>query len=158
MRSGIERNVVVTLWDWGTETDGRTDSAASDVRDATVNANGRVYGVVQPSDILAVLDPVEHQATNIKIRSTAPRICRSLLSIGFCSHEKIKKLKAGRKIFRNGGTFISKAERTSAGKINAAALQFYGCFGRQKQGSRRLAKRRAAASAVGLKSGSGGCI
>ena len=69
---GIERNVVVTLWDWGTETDGRTDSAASDVRDATVNANGLVYGVVQPSDILAVLDPVEHQATNIKIPSTAP--------------------------------------------------------------------------------------
>ena len=32
---GIERNVVVTLWDWGTQTDGRTDSAASDVRDAT---------------------------------------------------------------------------------------------------------------------------
>ena len=55
--TGIERNVVVTLWDWGTQFDGRTDSVASDVRDATVNANGLVYGVVQPSDILAVLDP-----------------------------------------------------------------------------------------------------
>ena len=71
---GIERNVVVTLWDWGTQTDGRTDSAASDVRDATVNADGRVYGVVQPSDILAVLDPVEHRATTIDIPSSGPTI------------------------------------------------------------------------------------
>lgn len=72
--TGIERNIVVTLWDWGTETDGRTDSTPSDVRDATVNANGLVYGVVQPSDILAVLDPVEHRATNITIPSDAPPI------------------------------------------------------------------------------------
>ena len=71
---GIERNVVVTLWDWGTETDGRTDSTPSDVRDATVNSNGLVYGVVQPSDILAVLDPVEHRANNIIIPSNAPPI------------------------------------------------------------------------------------
>ncbi len=72
--TGIERSIVVTLWDWGTETDGRTDSTPSDVRDATVNANGLVYGVVQPSDILAVLDPVEHRATNITIPSDAPPI------------------------------------------------------------------------------------
>ncbi len=74
-RPGLnERRVVVTLWDWGTEQDGRTDSAGSDVRDATVNANGLVYGVVQPSDILAVLDPVEHRAFNIPIPTDAPRI------------------------------------------------------------------------------------
>ena len=72
--SGIERNVVVTLWDWGTQTDGRTDSAASDVRDATVNADGLIYGVVQPSDILAVLDPVENQASTIDIPSNGPTI------------------------------------------------------------------------------------
>ena len=72
--AGVERNVVVTLWDWGTERDGRTDSTPSDVRDATVNASGLVYGVVQPSDILAVLDPVEHRATTIHIPSTAPKI------------------------------------------------------------------------------------
>ena len=72
--TGIERNVVVTLWDWGTDSDGRTDSAASDVRDATVNANGLVYGVVQPSDILVVLDPVQHRATTIPIPSGAPEM------------------------------------------------------------------------------------
>ena len=72
--TGAERNVVVTLWDWGTEHDGRTDSTPSDVRDGTVNANGLVYGVVQPSDILAVIDPVEHRAFNIPIPSNAPPI------------------------------------------------------------------------------------
>lgn len=87
--NGIERNVVVTLWDWGTETDGRTDSAASDVRDATVNANGRVYGVVQPSDILAVLDPVEHRATNIKIPSTAPPMLTNTPTSPYYGNEPI---------------------------------------------------------------------
>ena len=72
--TGAERNVVVTLWDWGTEHDGRTDATPSDVRDATVNADGLVYGVVQPSDILAVIDPVEHRAATIPIPSGAPRI------------------------------------------------------------------------------------
>jgi len=72
--SGIEQSVVVTLWDWGTEHDGRTDSAPGDVRDATSNANGLVYGVVQPSDILTVLDPVDHRATMIEIPSNAPPI------------------------------------------------------------------------------------
>ena len=72
--AGAERNIVVTLWDWGTELDGRTDSTPADVRDGTVNANGLVYGVVQPSDILAVVDPVEHRASTIPIPSGAPRI------------------------------------------------------------------------------------
>ena len=72
--TGAERSVVVTLWDWGTEHDGRTDSTPADVRDGTVNANGLVYGVVQPSDILAVIDPVEHRASTIPIPSNAPPI------------------------------------------------------------------------------------
>ncbi len=87
--TGIERNVVVTLWDWGTETDGRTDNAASDVRDATVNANGLVYGVVQPSDILAVLDPVAHRATNITIPSDAPAILTNTRTSPYYGDEPI---------------------------------------------------------------------
>ena len=72
--TGVERNIVVTLWDWGTEHDGRTDSTSSDIRDATVNADGRVYGVVQPRGMLTVLDPVEHRASTIQIPSSAPKI------------------------------------------------------------------------------------
>ena len=37
---GVEQNVVLTLWDWGTELDARSDMVASDFRDPTVNAKG----------------------------------------------------------------------------------------------------------------------
>ena len=69
--AGIERNVVVTLWDWGSPIDGRSDNAASDTRDATVNANGPVYGVAEMTDSLTILDPVEHRATVVKAPSGA---------------------------------------------------------------------------------------
>ena len=69
--AGIERNVVVTLWDWGSPIDGRSDNAASDIRDATVNANGPVYGVAEMTDSLTILDPVEHRATVVKVPSGA---------------------------------------------------------------------------------------
>jgi len=69
---GLERNLVITLWDWGTEVDGRTDSASSDLRDPTVNANGPVYAAVASGDVLAALDPVEHRAFEVEIPSTAP--------------------------------------------------------------------------------------
>jgi len=70
--AGVERNVVVSVWDWGTKFDGRTDAVASDLRDANVNANGHVYMTSRSSDILAVLDPVEHRAWNLEVPSTAP--------------------------------------------------------------------------------------
>ena len=69
--AGIERNVVVTLWDWGSPIDGRSDNAASGTRDATVNANGPVYGVAEMTDSLTILDPVEHRATVVKVPSGA---------------------------------------------------------------------------------------
>ena len=69
--SGIERSIVLTLWDAMTELEGRTDNVASDVRDATVNAHGPVYSVGQHTDTIAVLDPVEHRATTIHIPSNA---------------------------------------------------------------------------------------
>ncbi len=87
--AGAERNVVVTLWDWGTELDGRTDSTPADVRDGTVNANGLVYGVVQPSDILAVVDPVEHRASTIPIPSGAPRILTDTPELPYYGDEPI---------------------------------------------------------------------
>ncbi len=37
--TGVERNLVVTLWDWGTPVDGRSDQAASDLRNPGVNSN-----------------------------------------------------------------------------------------------------------------------
>jgi hypothetical protein len=69
--SGVERNVVITEWDWGTARDGRSDNAASDTRDARVNGNGKVYGASEMTDNLTVLDPVANSMTNIRVPSEA---------------------------------------------------------------------------------------
>ncbi|MGE3508838.1 MAG: carboxypeptidase-like regulatory domain-containing protein [Vicinamibacterales bacterium] len=71
---GVERNLVVTLWDWGTPLDGRADNVATDKRDPTVNANGPVYGVSQATDGLMILDPNENKASLLKVPSNAPPI------------------------------------------------------------------------------------
>ncbi len=71
--TGVERNVVITWWDWGTPTDGRTDASPTDIHRPTVNANGPIYGVSQPTDLLLVVDPLEHRATSIKVPSKAPK-------------------------------------------------------------------------------------
>ena len=68
---GVERNLVITLWDWGSEIDGRTDMAAGDIRDGTVNANGPVYGVAEMTDLLTIVDPVTHTASVVKVPSRA---------------------------------------------------------------------------------------
>ena len=75
---GPERNLVITLWDWGSEIDGRTDMAAADIRDGTVNANGLVLGVAEMTDSLTILDPETHTASVVKVPSTA-----SILEQGF---------------------------------------------------------------------------
>ena len=70
--SGVERNVVVTLWDWGSEIDGRSDNVAGDTRNPTANANGPIYGVAEMTDSLTMLDPVTHKVRNIKVQTPAP--------------------------------------------------------------------------------------
>ena len=64
---GVERNVVVSMWEWGTTIDYIHDEIATDKRDPTVNGNGPIYGVNISNDELAILDPVTHQATNLKV-------------------------------------------------------------------------------------------
>ena len=64
---GVERNLVLTLWDWGTEVDYVHDEVASDKRDPTVNANGPIYGVAISNDLLTITDPVAHTSTELKI-------------------------------------------------------------------------------------------
>ena len=65
--SGVERNVVISMWEWGTEVDYIHDEIATDKRNPRVNANGPIYGVNISNDELAILDPVTHLATNLKI-------------------------------------------------------------------------------------------
>jgi hypothetical protein len=55
---GVERNVVVTLWDWGDAKTYLHDEIASDKRNPTVNANGKIYSATEDStDNLPILDP-----------------------------------------------------------------------------------------------------
>ncbi|PYQ93849.1 MAG: hypothetical protein DMF96_28215 [Acidobacteria bacterium] len=87
--AGLERNLVITMWDWAFPTSRRTDVAATDERTPTMNANGRVYGSIQSSDIIAVLDPNENAATEIKLPSNAPQIDTDTPASPYWGTEKI---------------------------------------------------------------------
>jgi hypothetical protein len=67
--AGVERNLVVTEWDWGTPKDGRSDNAASDTRNPGVNANGLVIGASEMTDTLSVLDPVANRTSVVPVPS-----------------------------------------------------------------------------------------
>jgi hypothetical protein len=70
--AGVERNLVISMWDWALPTSRRSDAAATDERSPTVNANGLIYGAIQTSDILAVLNPQENSTLEIKVPSNGP--------------------------------------------------------------------------------------
>jgi hypothetical protein len=64
---GIERNVMLTLWEWSRPTAYMHDLIATDRRKPTVNANGKLYGAPENStDLWPVLDPQRHTATEVK--------------------------------------------------------------------------------------------
>ena len=64
---GIERNLVLTLWDWSTPTAYMHDLISTDRRKPTVNANGKLYGAPEEStDYFPVLDPNTHTASDVK--------------------------------------------------------------------------------------------
>src|SRR6266851_1089134 len=63
---GIERNVVVTLWDWSQPTAYLHDAVSTDRRNPRVNANGKLYGSPEDStDYVPVLDPKRNSADEV---------------------------------------------------------------------------------------------
>jgi len=65
---GIERNIVVTSWEWGDPKKYLHDLIASDRRNPTVNANGPVYGSPEyATDLMPILDPRTHKVTTFKM-------------------------------------------------------------------------------------------
>ncbi|HYX81995.1 MAG TPA: carboxypeptidase-like regulatory domain-containing protein, partial [Gemmatimonadales bacterium] len=63
---GIERNIVVTLWDWGRPTGYLHDLVSTDRRNPRLNANGKVYGSPEDStDFVPILDPVTSTASEV---------------------------------------------------------------------------------------------
>jgi hypothetical protein len=63
---GIERNVVITQWDWSSPTAYLHDAISTDRRNPRVNANGRIYGSPEDSsDFVPILDPRTHTASQV---------------------------------------------------------------------------------------------
>jgi len=71
---GVERNVVVTEWDYGDPKKYTHDGIATDKRKPTVNANGPIYvAPEESSDDLYVIDPVRHTATALPVPVRDPK-------------------------------------------------------------------------------------
>jgi len=64
---GVERNVVLTLWDWGVDTSFMHDEISTDKNDPTVNAYGPIYAVSSGHGKLSVLDPIENDSYELTI-------------------------------------------------------------------------------------------
>jgi hypothetical protein len=65
---GVERNVVVTQWDWADPKAYLHDEVSTDKRNPTVNANGPIYGALEASaDFVPVLDPIRHTSTRVPV-------------------------------------------------------------------------------------------
>ena len=65
--SGLERNVVITVWDWATPQGSRSDSQGTYAWNPTLNAGGRVYGVHQEDTMLSWLDPATHEVGRVEL-------------------------------------------------------------------------------------------
>ena len=71
---GIERNVVITTWEWGHEKTYLHEAISTDRRNPRLNANGKVYGSPEDStDMIPVLDPVTNTARASQIIRSAIR-------------------------------------------------------------------------------------
>jgi hypothetical protein len=71
--TGVERNVVVTSWEWGTEKTFLHDLISSERRNPTVNAHGPLYGSSEySSDNIPILDPKTHTVTFFKMTVADP--------------------------------------------------------------------------------------
>jgi hypothetical protein len=70
---GVERNVVITQWDWADAKAYLHDEVSTDRRNPTVNANGPIYGALELSaDYLPVLDPMRHTTEQVKLTVRDP--------------------------------------------------------------------------------------
>ena len=64
----IERNIVITQWDWADPKAYLHDEISTDKRNPTVNANGLIYGSAEESrDYIPVLDPAHNTASRLEV-------------------------------------------------------------------------------------------
>jgi len=70
---GLERNVVITEWDWADPKAYLHDEVSTDRRNPTVNANGPIYGALELSaDYLPVLDPAHNTTSKVELTVRDP--------------------------------------------------------------------------------------
>jgi len=70
---GVERNVVVTSWEWGNEKTFTHDLISSDRRYPTVNAYGPLFGSAEySSDDIPILDPKTHKVSSFRMTVLDP--------------------------------------------------------------------------------------
>ncbi len=76
---GVERNLVITMWGWGSDHTYLHDGISTDRRNPTVNANGPIWGSPEYStDLLPVLDPGTNTATQFQPPAGAAGMPESL--------------------------------------------------------------------------------
>jgi len=64
---GVERNVVISMWEWSTPKAYLHDEISTDKRNPRVNANGLIYGSPEESsDMVPVLNPITNETWFIK--------------------------------------------------------------------------------------------
>jgi len=70
---GVERNLVVTQWDFAEPHHYMHDVISTDRRNPTVNAYGKLYGSAEAStDLVPILDPASHTATAVAMPLADP--------------------------------------------------------------------------------------
>ena len=70
---GVERNVVISQWDWADPTAYMHDLISADKRTPTVNANGPLYGATEASkDYMPVLDPNTNMSSMVTLEVRDP--------------------------------------------------------------------------------------
>ena len=75
---GLERNVVITQWDWADPKAYLHDEVSTDRRNPTANAGGLIYGSLELSaDYLPVLDPVRHTTSQVPLTVRDPNTPRT---------------------------------------------------------------------------------
>ena len=88
---GVERNIVVTTWEWHDPKKYLHDLVSSDRRNPTVNAYGPLYGSAEYStDIIPVLDPVKNSTSNLTAPMRDANVSEAL-GPGHAASDKIMK-------------------------------------------------------------------
>src|SRR5207237_6219144 len=70
---GVERNVVITEWDWADPKAYLHDEVSTDRRAPTINAHGLLYGSLElGADYLPVLDPAHNAVSRVPLTVRDP--------------------------------------------------------------------------------------